>query len=121
MNLIAESVLAEVLDNDGLVCVVTVRSATVTLAGTRSARFVADVDVVRAVHGDCGTRLEIRGYAANDTAPLSKGGTYVVAVTPSDAVNPAMALDGRVEIDPAEAAEAARAHAALIGRLGGDV
>jgi len=117
MNLIAEAVLAEVLEDDGRVCLVKVRSAEVTLAGTRSARFIARVDVETPIHGDCSEVRELAGYAANDVSPLQAGGSYIVAATPSARVAPALALEGQVAVSPAEEAAAIAAHAELIERL----
>jgi hypothetical protein len=118
MNLIAQAVLAEVLEDDGRVCLVTVRSAEVTLAGTRSARFVARVDVETPIHGDCSELRELAGYAANDVSPLQAGESYIVAATPSARVAPALALEGQVAVAPGEKAAAIAAHAELIERLG---
>lgn len=119
MNVIDEEVVTETLENDGLVCVVRVTRVEVNLAGTRSARFRAAADVLRPLHGECGAALEIAGYARDDQAPVEQGGTYVVAVTPSNRVAPALWLEGRAAVSGADVDAAAQAHLALIRRLQG--
>lgn len=117
MEAIDESVMAEALEYDAVVCLVTVRSSEVTLAGTRSARFAATVDVEESLHGECGETMEVAGHARNDQSPLEQGGRYVIAATPSARVAPALQLEGQARASGADAAQVVEVHRALIRRL----